>query len=53
MEDATYATQEYVSKLRDLDYTEAITRFQSAQVALQASLMTGSRLMSLSLMDYV
>jgi len=53
MEDATYATQEYVSKLRDLDYTEAITRFQPAQVALQASLMTGSRLMSLSLMDYV
>ncbi len=53
MEDATYATQEYVSKLRDLDYTEAITRFQSAQVALQASLLTGSRLMNLSLMDYV
>jgi flagellar hook-associated protein 3 FlgL len=53
MENAKYATQEYLSKLRDLDYTEAITRFQSTQVALQASLMTGSRLMSLSLMDYV
>ncbi len=52
-EDAVVATQALLSEVKDLDYTEAITRFQQAQTTLQANLMTGARLMQLSLMDYI
>ncbi|MGQ9649171.1 MAG: flagellar hook-associated protein FlgL [Phycisphaerae bacterium] len=52
-EDAVVATQALLSEVKDLDYTEAITRFQQAQTILQANLMTGARLMQLSLMDYL
>jgi len=52
-EDAVTATQALLSEVKDLDYTEAITRFQQAQTILQANLMTGARLMELSLMDYI
>jgi flagellar hook-associated protein 3 FlgL len=53
MEDAKYATQEYLSRIKDLDYAESVTSFQMAQTALQASMMTGSTLMNLSLIDYL
>jgi flagellar hook-associated protein 3 FlgL len=52
-EDAVVATRTLLSEVKDLDYTEAITRFQQAQTTLQANLMTGARLMQLSLMDYI
>lgn len=52
-ENAVVATQRLLSELKDLDYTEAITRFQQAQTTLQANLMTGSRLLQLSLMNYI
>ncbi|NLE56715.1 MAG: hypothetical protein GX616_00025, partial [Planctomycetes bacterium] len=52
-EDAVVATQTLLSEVKDLDYTEAITRFQQAQTVLQANLMTGARLMQLSLMNYI
>lgn len=52
-EQAVLATQSLLSQVRDLDYTEAITRFQQAQTALQANLLTGARLMQLSLLDYL
>lgn len=52
-EEAVVATQTLLSEVKDLDYTEAITRFQQAQTALQANLLTGARLMQLSLMDYI
>ncbi len=52
-EDAVQATKTLLSEVKDLDYTEAITKFQQAQTALQANLMTGSRLLSISLLDYL
>jgi len=52
-EDAVVATQALLSKIKDLDYSEAVTRFQQAQTALQANLMTGSRLMELSLLNFI
>jgi flagellin-like hook-associated protein FlgL len=42
-----------LSEVKDLDYTEAITRFQQAQTTLQANLMSGSRMLQLSLMDFI
>ncbi|HVP10119.1 MAG TPA: flagellin [Phycisphaerae bacterium] len=50
---AVDATQILLSKLKDTDFTEAVTRFQEAQTALQASLMTGSKTLSLSLLDFL
>ncbi|MHC4090613.1 MAG: flagellin N-terminal helical domain-containing protein [Planctomycetota bacterium] len=52
-ETAALATQQFLSELRDLDYAEAVTLFQQAQTALQVTLMTGSRSLSLSLMDFL
>ena len=52
-EDAVVATQSLLSQVKDLDYTEAVTKFQMAQTTLQANLMTGSKLMQLSLLDYL
>lgn len=52
-EQAVTATQSLLSQVRDLDYTQAITEFQMAQTILQANLMTGSRLMNLSLLNFI
>jgi len=52
-ESAVFATQKLLSNVQDLDYTEAVTRFQQAQTALQASLLTGSRVLNVSLMDFL
>lgn len=52
-EDAVLATRTLLSDLTDLDYTEAVTRFQQAQTALQANLLTGSRILQISLMDFL
>lgn len=53
MEDANLATETFLSQVKDVDYAEAITRFQQAQTALQASMLTGSRLLDISLLDYL
>lgn len=53
MENANAATQVFLADVADLDYAEAATRFQQAQTALQAGLLTGSKVMSISLMDYL
>lgn len=50
---AVTGTQTLLSNVRDLDYTEAITQFQQAQTTLQANLLTGSRLMQLSLLNFL
>jgi flagellar hook-associated protein 3 len=42
-----------LSEVEDLDFAEAITRLQSAQIALQADLQTSAQLMSLSLLDFI
>jgi len=52
-EDAVIATRKLLSEVKDLDYSEAVTKFQLAQTTLQANLLTGSRLLQLSLMDFV
>ncbi len=52
-EDAVYATEALLSDVQDLDYTESITRFQQAQTALQATLMTSSQILNTSLMDFL
>ena len=50
---AVFATQGLLASAEDLDYTEAITQFQKAQTALQANLLTGSRILNTSLMDFI
>jgi flagellar hook-associated protein 3 FlgL len=52
-ENAVIATESFLSEIQDLDYTEAVTRFQQAQTALQANLLSGSQLLNLSLLDFL
>jgi len=52
-EDAVLATRKLVGELQEVDLTEAITKFQQAQLALQANLQTGSSLLNLSLFDFL
>jgi len=52
-EDAVVATTVMLSELQDVDFTEAVTKFQQAQTALQASLLTASQTMNLSLLDFL
>ena len=53
MEDAVLSTKSLLSQVKDLDYTEAITKFQNLQTALQANLMTGGRILNTSLLDFL
>ncbi|MEK6644522.1 MAG: flagellin [Planctomycetota bacterium] len=52
-EDAVAATTILLSEIKDVDYTDAVTKFQQAQTALQASLLTTSRIQNLSLLDFL
>lgn len=52
-ESAVFATQSFLSEVQDLDYTEAVTKFQQAQTALQATLLTGSQLLQTSLLNFL
>lgn len=52
-EDAVDATRIMLSGVKDVDFTEAVTRFQQAQTTLQANLMTSSRMMNLSLLNFL
>lgn len=51
--DAVTASQALLSEVKDLDYAEAITKFQQTQTALQGNLMTGPRLLQLSLLNFL
>ncbi len=51
--DAVGATKLFLSKIEDLDYGDAVTRFQKAQTSLQASLLSGSQLLNLSLFNFL
>lgn len=51
--DENLATKGLLSKLKDADFTEAISEFQTLQTALQASMMTTSKVLNLSLMDFL
>jgi flagellar hook-associated protein 3 FlgL len=52
-EEQLLETQARLSELVDLDYAEAITQFTQIQTAYQAALTTGSRLLSLSFLDFL
>lgn len=52
-EDAVSATTVLLSQIKDVDFTDAVTKFQQAQTALQASLLTTSRIQNLSLLDFL
>ena len=51
--DENLSTTKLLSDLRDTDFTDAISRFQTLQTALQASMMTTSKVLNLSLMDFL
>jgi len=53
LQDTKLQDQKTLSELEDVDYTEAITKFQTIQTALQASLSTTSRIMNLNLFDFI
>ena len=53
MEDAAATTQIFLSQVQDLDYAEAVTQLQTAQIQLQASLQTSAILLNMSLLDFL
>ncbi|MBL8878403.1 MAG: hypothetical protein JNG88_04715 [Phycisphaerales bacterium] len=53
LESETTATRVMHSDVRDVDISEAIVKFQQLQTALEANLQTASRIMNLSLMNYL
>lgn len=53
IQDQNTATQSALSSLQDVDYTSAITQFQTLQTALQAALQSAGKVLNLSLMDFL
>ncbi len=53
LEEQNLATRGMLSLLEDADYTDAITRFQTLQLSLQATLQTNGRVLNLSLLDFL
>jgi flagellin-like hook-associated protein FlgL len=53
LEDQNIATKALLSSLEDSDFTDAVTRFQTLQTALQASLQTSAKILNLSLLDFL
>ncbi|MDQ3439467.1 MAG: hypothetical protein M3478_03860 [Planctomycetota bacterium] len=53
LEDENLATKSLLANLEEVDMTEAISRFQTLQTQLQASMLTTSKLMNLSLLDFL
>ena len=53
LEDQDVATQSLLSSLADTDFAEAVSRFQTLQNALQASLQTTASVMEMSLLEFL
>ena len=53
IQNETTAARVLLSDVRDVDLADAVVRFQQMQTALQANLATSSRVMDLSLLDYM
>jgi flagellin-like hook-associated protein FlgL len=49
----TDATKIMLSNVRDVDFADAVVRFQQLQTALQANLSTAGQVMNLSVLDYL
>ena len=52
-EDQKIASSDLLSTLKDTDLTEAISRFEALQAALQGNLITASRILGTSLLDFL
>ncbi|MCS7034689.1 MAG: flagellin, partial [Phycisphaerae bacterium] len=53
IEDQTVVTQKLLAEIEDVDFTEAVTRLQSLQTALQATLQSAGLTLNLSLLDFL
>ncbi len=53
LEDQNVATKALQSSLEDVDFPDAIARFQMLQTALQATLQTSAKMLNLSLLDFL
>jgi flagellar hook-associated protein 3 FlgL len=53
LEDQDIATRVLLSSIEDTDFVDAITRFQTLQTSLQASLQSSAQVMNLSLLDFL
>lgn len=53
VDDEATATRIMLSDVRDVDMAEAVVRFQQVQTALQANLATSSKVLGMSLIDYL
>jgi len=53
IEDNILASEMLRSDIRDIDFTEAITRYENLYTALQANLATASQLTNVSLLDFL
>lgn len=51
--DESAATDILISDARDVDFTEAVVRFQQLQTALSANMQTAAQVLNLSLLDYL
>jgi flagellar hook-associated protein 3 FlgL len=49
----TLANQTLLSKFQDVDYTTAVTQYQTLQTGLQAALQVSAKSLSLSLLNYI
>lgn len=53
LQDQNVATEALLSSLAEVDFTEAVTRFQTLQTTLQATLQTSARVLDLTLLDFL
>jgi flagellar hook-associated protein 3 FlgL len=53
LDDQNLATTALLSSIQDVDFTEAVSRFQTLQTAMQATLQASAMTMRLSLMDFL
>jgi flagellin-like hook-associated protein FlgL len=53
LEDQDVATKALLADLAEVDITEAISRFQTLQTSLQASMQTSASILNLSLLDFL
>lgn len=53
LDEQNLVTAQLLSDIEDVDYAEAISRFQTLQTTMQASLQTASTTLNLSLMDFL
>ncbi|MGH7213777.1 MAG: flagellin hook IN motif-containing protein, partial [Tepidisphaeraceae bacterium] len=53
LEDQNIATKALLSQLEDVDFTEAVARFQTLQTSLQATLQMTGQTLNLSLLDFL